>query len=92
MNAAAATRVTLVPDILGSVIGSQDSSSGTLSKIGYLPYGKGTNTPGTFGYTAQRIDPEIGGLYYYRARHYSPAWGRFLQVDPIGYAALQRWR
>jgi RHS repeat-associated protein len=38
----------------------------------------------TFGYTAQRIDPETNGLYYYRARHYSPAWGRFLQPDPIG--------
>ena len=25
------------------------------------------------------------GLYYYRARYYSPALGRFLQVDPIGY-------
>jgi RHS repeat-associated protein len=85
MNVAAATRATLVPDILGSVIGSQDSSSGTLTKIGYLPYGKSANAPGTFGYTAQRIDPEIGGLYYYRARHYSPAWGRFLQTDPIGY-------
>jgi RHS repeat-associated protein len=62
-----------------------DSGSGTLSKIGYLPYGKSAGAPGTFGYTAQRIDPETGGLYYYRARHYSPAWGRFLQTDPIGY-------
>ena len=87
MNVAAATRVTLVPDILGSVIGSQDSSSGALSKVGYLPYGKSASASGTFGYTAQRIDPETGGLYYYRARHYSPAWGRFLQTDPIGYAA-----
>jgi hypothetical protein len=26
------------------------------------------------------------GLYYYRARMYSPTWGRFLQPDPIGYA------
>ncbi len=26
------------------------------------------------------------GLYYYRARTYSPSWGRFLQPDPIGYA------
>jgi RHS repeat-associated protein len=86
MNVAAATRVALVPDILGSLIGSQDSGSGTLSKIGYLPYGKSANAPGTFGYTAQRIDPETGGLYYYRARHYSPAWGRFLQADPIGYS------
>ena len=63
-----------------------DSSSGVLSKIGYLPFGKSASAPGTFGYTAQRIDPEISGLYYYRARHYSPALGRFLQTDPIGYA------
>lgn len=67
------------------MIGSQDSSSGTLSKIGYLPYGKSASA-GPFGYTGQRIDSETGGLYYYRARHYSPAWGRFLQTDPIGYA------
>ena len=39
---------------------------------------------GTFRYTGQRIDAETGGLYYYRARMYSPALGRFLQTDPIG--------
>src|SRR5207237_8285974 len=39
MNVAANTRATFVPDIQGSVIGSHDSSTGTLSKIGYLPYG-----------------------------------------------------
>jgi RHS repeat-associated protein len=27
------------------------------------------------------------GLYYFRAREYSPALGRWLQVDPTGYAA-----
>jgi RHS repeat-associated protein len=85
MNVAAATRATLVPDILGSVIGSQDSSSGALSKIGYLPYGKSAGS-GPFGFTGQRVDAETNGLYYYRARQYSPAWGRFLQPDPIGYA------
>ena len=84
MNVGAATRATLVPDNLGSVIGSQDSSSGALSKIGYLPYGKSAGA-GPFGYTGQRVDPETNGLYYYRARHYSPAWGRFLQADPTGY-------
>jgi len=84
MNVAAGARVTLVPGILGSVIGSVDSSSGTLSKIGYLPYGKSASA-GPFGFTGQRVDTEIGGQYYYRARHYSPAWGRFLQADPIGY-------
>ena len=85
-NVVAGTRTGFVPDIQGSVIGSINSSSGSLSKIGYLPYGKSAGATAPFGYTAQRIDLETGGLYYYRARHYSPAWGRFLQTDPIGYA------
>ena len=59
------------------------STSGVLTKIGYLPYGKSTSA-GPFGFTGQRIDLETNGLYYYRARHYSPAWGRFLQADPSG--------
>ena len=84
MNVTAATRATLVPDIQGSVIASINSSSGALSKIGYLPYGKSANAPSSFGYTAQRIDVETNGLYYYRARMYHPAWGRFMQVDPLG--------
>jgi RHS repeat-associated protein len=73
--------VALVPDILGTVIASVDSASGALIKIGYLPYGK-SGSAGPFGFTGQRIDMETSGLYYFRARHYSPAWGRFLQVDP----------
>jgi RHS repeat-associated protein len=85
MNVAAATRATFIPDIQGSIIASIDSSSGAVSKTGYLPYGKSVGA-GPFGFTAQRIDPETNGLYYYRARHYSPAWGRFMQADPIGYA------
>ena len=36
-------------------------------------------------FTGRRYDDETG-LYYYRARMYSPALGRFLQPDPIGYA------
>lgn len=35
-------------------------------------------------FTARRYDFE-SGLYYYRARMYSPKLGRFLQPDPIGY-------
>lgn len=87
-NVVAGTRATLVPDIQGSVIASLDSGSGTLSKVGYLPYGKSASA-GPFGYTGQRIDTETGGLYYYRARHNCPAWGRFLQADPIGYKHLR---
>jgi RHS repeat-associated protein len=41
-------------------------------------------------FTGRRYDPETAtatqhGLYYYRARVYSPESGRFLQPDPIGY-------
>jgi RHS repeat-associated protein len=39
---------------------------------------------GRFGYTGQTWIPELG-LWYYKARFYSPTLGRFLQVDPIGY-------
>ena len=35
-------------------------------------------------FTGRRYDPESGN-YYYRARIYSPALGRFLQSDPLGY-------
>jgi RHS repeat-associated protein len=52
------------------------------------------NLSGTFRYTALRFDPETGGntaqpsgLYYYRARTYSPTWGRSLQPEPLGYTA-----
>jgi RHS repeat-associated protein len=39
---------------------------------------------GRFQYTGQAWLPEIG-MYYYRARMYSPSLGRFMQTDPIGY-------
>lgn len=37
-----------------------------------------------FGYTGQ-IWFKDTGLFYYKARMYSPKLGRFLQMDPIGY-------
>ncbi len=36
-------------------------------------------------FTGREYDKETG-LYYYRARYYDPAMGRFLTQDPIGYA------
>jgi RHS repeat-associated protein len=84
INVGTNTRNTPIPNLLGSVVGSYDSM-GALTKYGYQPYGSGSPAP-QFAYTGQRIDPETGGLYYYRARHYSTAWGRFLQPDPIGYS------
>ncbi|HEY2033150.1 MAG TPA: RHS repeat-associated core domain-containing protein [Rhizomicrobium sp.] len=61
----------------------------------YDPYGscfKGaTSTPcdasgEPYRFTGRRLDAETG-LYYYRARCYSPVLGRFCQTDPVGYTA-----
>jgi RHS repeat-associated protein len=45
---------------------------------------------GRFGFTGQTFVPEIG-LWYYKARMYSPTLGRFMQTDPIGYKDGINW-
>lgn len=72
-------------DRLGSIIAKTNSSGAVLNRYNYGPFGETTSLTGTtFGFTGQRYDTETG-LYYYKARYYSPALGRFLQPDPIGY-------
>jgi RHS repeat-associated protein len=39
---------------------------------------------GRFSYTGQVWLPELG-MYYYKARIYSPTLGRLIQTDPVGY-------
>lgn len=69
----------------GSVMAMTDGSGNLTQRVGYDEYGNGSPATGEqFGYTGRRYDPETG-LYYYRARYYAPAIGRFLQVDPVGY-------
>jgi RHS repeat-associated protein len=52
-------------------------------------FGKLTNSAGSltnpFQYTAREFDTETG-LYYYRARYYDPAIGRFMSEDPLRFA------
>jgi RHS repeat-associated protein len=75
----------LVADHQGSIIAAV-LADGTLHAINrYDEYGipQSTNA-GRFQYTGQAWLPELG-MYYYKARIYSPTLGRFLQVDPIGY-------
>jgi RHS repeat-associated protein len=72
-------------DRLGSVIARTSSGGTATNRYEYGPYGESDLLAGTsFGFTGQRFDSETG-LYYFKARHYSPTLGRFLQPDPIGY-------
>jgi RHS repeat-associated protein len=84
------TRRFLAADELGSVVTITDGI-GDLATLGGLPalnaydeYGvPRAGNVGRFQYTGQTWLPELG-LYYYKARFYSPALGRFMQTDPIG--------
>lgn len=86
INVAGSTRMTYIPDILGSIVASLDASSGTLTKAGFQTFGESSPTAGTFRYTGARIDAETNGLYDFRAPIYSPTLGRFMQADPAGAA------
>ena len=81
----AAALFVLHADHEGSVIARADCWG---NQIGVNTYDEhGTPAPGNaarFGYTGQAWIPELG-LWYYKARVYSPTLGRFLQTDPVGY-------
>ena len=87
-----ADRRWLYADERGSVMAIADASGNVIATNAYDEYGNppldgsGHNlNSGRFQYTGQAWLPELG-LYYYKARLYSPTLGRFLQPDPIGYA------
>jgi RHS repeat-associated protein len=72
-------------DRKGSVVAVADGTGALKSINTYDEYGiPGGLNQGRFQYTGQAWLPELG-MYYYKARIYSPTLGRFLQVDPIGY-------
>nr|WP_301332523.1 RHS repeat-associated core domain-containing protein [Parerythrobacter lacustris] len=75
----------------GSIVAVTDHTGTLLAANSYDEYGmqgcgacNDIPTRGRFRYTGQAWLAELG-LYYYKARVYSPRLGRFLQVDPIGY-------
>jgi len=73
-------------DHLGSTSVTANSGGGYFSEVRYKAWGEtrftSGNTPTTFRYTGQREQPELG-LYFYNARWYDPALGRFIQADTI---------
>ena len=76
----------LYADRLGSIVLHADAAGTSTMVNAYDEYGVADAPIDTrFGYTGQAWVPEAG-LYYYKARMYSPTLGRFMQTDPIGYA------
>jgi len=72
-------------DERGSVVAVSDGSGNAIAVNRYDEYGIPASTNiGRFQYTGQAWLPELG-MYYYKARIYSPTLGRFMQTDPIGY-------
>ena len=77
----------LLTDERGSVVAITDHLGSVSTLNRYDEYGvPATGNTGRFQYTGQMWVPEAG-VYHYRARAYAPQIGRFLQTDPIGYAA-----
>jgi RHS repeat-associated protein len=76
-------------DNVGSVRQLVDNAGTVQDTVTYGDsYGTNPSDSGTgdrFKFTGREYDSETG-LYYYRARYYDPAVGRFLSQDPIGFA------
>ena len=73
-------------DGLGSVTSLSNGAGALAQTYTFDSFGKQTASSGSlvnsFQYTGREFDTETG-LYYYRARYYDPAEGRFLGEDPI---------
>ncbi len=73
-------------DALGSTIALTDSTGAVQTQYTYEPFGNttvsGPAEGNSFEYTGRENDGT--GLYYYRARYYSPVYQRFISEDPMG--------
>ncbi len=77
-------------DALNSTIALTNSSGSIVDQTTYDPYGNTTDSApssaSAFEYTGRENDGTFGGLYYMRARYYSPQLARFISRDPASLA------
>jgi RHS repeat-associated protein len=95
-NTSEVLRFTYHTQLIGSVTHVTGPAQSVVESYLYDPYGKPTiNDSGDspigvsaignqYLFTGRQLDEETG-LFYYRARHYSPELKRFVQRDPMGY-------
>jgi RHS repeat-associated protein len=83
-------RTYFLSDAINSTIALTNSSGAIQNQYSYDLYGNTTQSNASFTnpyqYTGREAD--TAGLYYYRARYYSPAMG-FISEDPAGFAGGQ---
>jgi RHS repeat-associated protein len=79
----------LLTDVLGSTVALTNTSGAVQTTYTYNPFGETAASGSTTANAAQFTDRENDqqGLYFYRARYYSPALQRFLSEDPLGFVA-----
>jgi RHS repeat-associated protein len=78
----------LLADALGSTLAMADSSGAIQTSYTYEPFGNttvsGASSTNPFQFTGRENDGT--GMYFNRARYYSPMLQRFVSRDPIGFA------
>jgi len=85
------TNYTFHHDTLQSVLGLSGHDGSVLQTVNYGPFGEkitaaGATNNNPLHFTGREEDAD-SGLYYFRARYYDPAIGRFITEDPMGFAA-----
>ena len=68
------------------MVAVSDATGAGVATSKYSVDGASASLASEFGFTGQLWLPSVQ-LYYYKARMYSPQLGRFMQRDPLGYAA-----
>ncbi|MFC4853959.1 DNRLRE domain-containing protein [Actinophytocola glycyrrhizae] len=78
----------MLTDVLGSTTGVIGEDTGSVGTYAYEPFGRtyvaGDVAGNPYRFTGREDDGT--GLYFYRARYYSPTLHRFVSEDPLGFA------
>jgi RHS repeat-associated protein len=86
-------RTYFLKDGLGSTIALTDPTGAIREQYSYDLYGNVTPSDTTTGFTNpyqfMGREADTAGLYYYRARYYSPMMAGFISEDPIGFGGGQ---
>lgn len=76
----------VIADGLGSWLALSDATGGQLADYSYGTFGQSAHSGNSSSHYYTGREEDLDGLYYYRARYYSPGQHRFLSEDPVGFA------